>query len=286
MSNESFKYMAPTPQRSSVIFCSPHSGRHYSESFLEKSMLDSVQIRASEDAFVDRLIDCAPDLGAPLLVATAPRSYVDLNRHADELDGAVIQGVRKSIANPRVVSGLGVIPRVVAEGRAIQLGKMTMAQAQDRLNRIYHPYHLKLAQMMKETRTKFGQAILIDFHSMPLAATSSMVVKGGGRPNVVLGDRFGASSSRAVMDAVEAAFVNQAFSVSRNVPFAGAYIVQQYGRPSVAQHAIQVELDRSLYMDENLVAPNELFDQTRARLRGVIEELTAISTQELSIAAQ
>jgi N-formylglutamate deformylase len=286
MSDESFKYMAPTRQRSSVVFCSPHSGRNYSRSFLENSALDSQQIRTSEDAFVDELFDCAPDMGAPLLLANAPRAYVDLNRRADEMDGALIDGVRKSISNPRVVSGLGVIPRVVAEGRAIQSGKMTMAQAQARGERLYHPGHAKLRQVLDHTRDKFGQAILVDCHSMPRGATADMVVRGGGRPDVVLGDRFGASCSKAVMDCVEAAFEAQGFSVSRNVPFAGAYIVQEYGRPSVGQHAVQVELDRSLYMDEALIRHSANFDETQARLRAVVRALCLIHSQELPIAAQ
>lgn len=286
MSDESFKYMAPTRLRSSVVFCSPHSGRDYSQSFLENALLDSHQIRSSEDAFVDMLFDCAPDMGASMLVANAPRAYVDLNRSADELDGALIEGVRKSVSNPRVVSGLGVIPRVVAEGRAIQSGKVSITQAQARLDQVYHPYHAKLRQVMDHTRNKFGQAILIDCHSMPRSATGDMVVRGGGRPDVVLGDRFGASCSKAVMDAVEAAFVAQGFSVSRNVPFAGAYIVQEYGRPSIGQHAVQVELDRSLYMDEARIEPNVQFDETRMRLQAVVRTLCLIGAQEIPIAAQ
>jgi N-formylglutamate amidohydrolase len=286
MSDESFKYIAPRRKRSIVVFCSPHSGREYSESFVANSILDSHQIRTSEDAFVDQLFDCAPDCGAPLLLAMAPRAFVDLNRRADELDGAIIQGVRKNITNPRVASGLGVIPRVVAEGQAIQMGKMTLSQAQDRLDTVYHPYHNKLKQVLSETRQKFDKSILIDCHSMPHAATASMVVRGGGRPDVVLGDRFGASCSRAIMDAVELAFVNQGFSVSRNVPFAGAYIVQEYGRPSVGQHAVQVELDRSLYMDEACIQKHEGFEQTRLRLRAVVQELILIEAMGLPVAAQ
>ena len=286
MSDESFIYIAPERQRSSVVFCSPHSGRNYSESFLQNTVLDSHQIRSSEDAFVDELYACAPSMGAPLMAATAPRAFVDLNRRADELDGALIHGVRKSITNPRVVSGLGVIPRVVAEGRVIHSGKMSIAQAQERLDRYYYPYHTKLRHVLNDTREKFGQAILVDCHSMPRSATEDMVVRGGVRPDVVLGDRFGASCSKGVMDCVARAFEDQGFSVSRNVPFSGAYIVQEYGRPSVGQHAIQVELDRSLYMDETDITRNAQFEQIRARLKAVVQDLCLINTQELPIAAQ
>lgn len=286
MYDESFIFSAPTRQSSCVVFNSPHSGCNYSESFLQNTVLDSLQIRMSEDAFVDQLFASAPAFGAPLLAAVAPRAYVDLNRRSDELDGALIAGVSKSIINPRVASGLGVIPRVVAEGRAIQSGKMSLAQASERLDQCYHPYHAKLRQILHATHAHFGQAVLIDCHSMPRAATMSMVVKGGGRPDVVLGDRFGASASAAVTDEIETAFVDNGFSVSRNVPFAGAFIIQEYGRPSQGQHAVQVELDRSLYMDEENVVPNAMFPQVRDRIDNVIARLVKIGEDQLPVAAE
>lgn len=283
---DSFRFNAPKRLTSCVVFGSPHSGRRYTESFLQNSLLDSTQIRSSEDAFVDDLFGCAPEFGAPVLSAVAPRAFVDLNRRSDELDSALVQDVAKSISNPRVASGLGVIPRVVSEGRAIQSGKMTLDQARQRLDDFYHPYHAKLKQVLDQTHATHGQAVLIDCHSMPHLATSNMVVKGGGRPDVVLGDRFGASCARSVADAVEQAFVKQGFSVSRNVPFAGAYIVQQYGRPSAGQHAIQIELDRSLYMDEQAVQKNAGYWDIRDRLRAVVQDLVHIGTQSLPIAAE
>ncbi len=286
MNSESFIFRAPAYQTSCVVFNAPHSGRMYSESFLQNSLLDSLQIRMSEDAFVDDLFACAPAYGASFLAAVAPRAFVDLNRRADELDGALISEVSKSITNPRVASGLGVIPRVVAEGRAIQSGKMSLPDAQERLDQFYHPYHAKLRHLMADTTAKFGQAILIDCHSMPHGATTNMVVKGGGRPDVVLGDRFGASASREITDAIEEAFVTHGFSVSRNVPFAGAHIVQEYGQPSVRQHAIQIELDRSLYMNEKSVTRSADFDAVCLRLRGVIVQLVQLGAQKLPMAAE
>jgi N-formylglutamate deformylase len=286
MNNESFILNTPKRQTSCVVFNSPHSGREYPESFVQNSILDSVQIRLSEDAYVDHLFSWATSHGAPLLSAIAPRAFVDLNRRADELDGALIEGVSKSTTNPRVASGLGVIPRVVAEGRAIQSGKMTLQQAKDRLDRFYYPYHAKMRDLLQSTHAQFGQAVLIDCHSMPHAATTNMVVKGGGRPDVVLGDRFGASASAAITDHIEAAFVAQGFSVSRNVPFAGAYIIQEYGRPSIGQHAVQVELDRRLYMDEEIVTPHGSYGVICERLNGVIAQLAKIDESDLAVAAE
>jgi N-formylglutamate amidohydrolase len=286
MLKESYIFSAPKRQTSCVIFGSPHSGRDYSESFLENSLLDSTQIRASEDAFVDELFSDAPEFGAPLLAACTPRAYVDLNRRADELDGALIDGVEKRNTNPRIASGLGVIPRVVAEGRAIRSGKLSLEQAKARLSEAYFPYHQMLKQALDQAHANFGQAILIDCHSMPHSATANMVVRGGGQPDIVLGDRFGASCAREITDQIEQIFVSQGFSVSRNVPFAGAYIVQNYGRPSLGRHAIQIEIDRSLYMDEQQVAKSDEYHAFKERLRAVVQQLAVLGEQSFALAAE
>ena len=119
MVNESYIFNTPTHQTTCIVFSSPHSGRNYSESFLNNSLLESPQIRTSEDAFVDDLFSCVTNFGASLLAAVAPRAYVDLNRHSDELDSAVISGINRGLTNARILSGLGVIPRVVARGSVI-----------------------------------------------------------------------------------------------------------------------------------------------------------------------
>lgn len=276
----------PAQQRSGVVFASPHSGADYPAGFVESTLLDNRLIRSSEDAFVDRLFDSAPDLGAPLLVAGAPRAYVDLNRSSDELDPALIAGVRKNGHNPRVASGLGVVPRVVANGRAIYRGKLSRAEAEHRIRKYWHPYHKVLQAQLTQARDKFGQAILIDCHSMPHEAIENLGTRGGTRPEVVLGDRFGAAAAADIVEQVEAAFARAGLTVARNAPFAGAYITQNYGRPSRGQHAVQVEIDRALYMDEHRVRPNANFEPLRALLRQVISEIVEIGSQQLPCAAE
>ena len=260
----------------SVIFASPHSGRAYPPEFLSASVLDERSIRSSEDAFVDMLFAAAPVFGAPLLKANAPRAYVDLNRGADELDPAVIDGLKTSLANARVSSGLGVIPRVVSNGRAIYRGKITRAEADRRLSEVWHPYHITLSRLTSDNLRRFGESILIDCHSMPHEAIETFVRAGAPRPDIVLGDRFGSAASASIVALVEAAFVRQGFRVARNAPFSGAYIVQTYGRPARHQHAVQVEIDRALYMDEASIQPNAAFDAVKARLTGAIEEIASI----------
>ena len=286
MNNEAYTLYTPAERRTPVVFSSPHSGRDYAAEFLKASILDPHMIRSSEDAFVDDLFRAAPEHGAPLLTARAPRAFIDLNRAVDELDPAVIEGISRSPHNPRVASGLGVIPRVVAGGRPIYRGKLSLAEAEDRLARHWHPYHAALKALTDESHTQFGQAILIDCHSMPHEAIESHARPGLPRPQVVLGDRFGAAAARDVINQVEAAFIRAGLRVSRNAPFAGAYITQAYGRPSRGFHVVQVEIDRALYMDEPKIEPSADFDAFRALITGVIAEITEIGRASLPLAAE
>jgi N-formylglutamate amidohydrolase len=282
-----YQLKQPEMRHTSVVFASPHSGRNYSLDFLGRTVLDARQIRSSEDAFVDELFSAAPSCGAPLLAATAPRAFLDLNRAPEELDPALIEGVRRSPHNPRVISGLGVIPRVVSNGRAIYRGKLPLEEAHRRISDFWRPYHEALKTLLHENHARFGEAILIDCHSMPHEALENVGPAGAARPDVVLGDRFGASAASPVVEQVEAAFARAGFKVARNMPFAGAYITQQYGRPSRRQHCVQVEIDRRLYMDEQRIARRKDFEEFRAVLSGVIAEIAMIgSAGELPMAAE
>lgn len=276
MAATAYNLRRPKERSTSVVFASPHSGRDYPMSFLRKSVLDEVQIRSSEDVFVDQLFRTAPDFGAPLLTALAPRSFVDLNRAPEELDQALIEGVRRISHNPRVASGLGVIPRVVANGRAIYRGKITLDEAHHRISRYWRPYHDMLQTLLDESQNRFGEAILIDCHSMPHEALENVGPPGSPRPDIVLGDRFGATAASSVMERVEAAMTNAGFRVARNMPFAGAFIAQHYGRPSRGQHAIQIEIDRGLYLNEATLQPNDNYETLRRTLSSVISEIAAI----------
>ena len=271
--NEAYRLLRPDRRIGPVIFASPHSGRDYLPAFLESSALDPQTIRSSEDAFVDRLFDQAPALGAPLLAARVPRAFLDLNRASDELDPAVIEGLQRVPHNPRISSGLGVIPRVVAGGRAIYRGKLSLAEAQARIGRYWHPYNAALAVLIHDTREAFGSVILIDCHSMPHEAIQAHTRPGQICPDVVLGDRYGVAAGREVVERVEAAFAAAGLRVARNVPFAGAYISQAYGRPSSGIHVVQVEIDRALYMDESRVEPLPGFAAFQSRLSGVMTDL-------------
>lgn len=286
MHDTAFYTCLPARDDSCVIFASPHSGSQYPADMMARTVLSDHMVRTSEDAFVDVLFDCAPEFGARFIKAAVPRAYVDFNRSSDELDPVLIEGVRRQGNNPRVASGLGVIPRVVANGRPIYRGKLQFSEAKDRLDRYWRPYHKQLQKLMDDALEYHGQAILIDCHSMPHEAVESVSRGGARKPDIVLGDRFGAAASGAVVDRVEAAFVAQGFRVARNTPFAGAYIAQAYGRPTRGQHAVQVELDRALYMDEKRIKPNKYFNDVRQAIRAAVGEIAQIGQERMPLAAE
>ncbi|SOC14045.1 N-formylglutamate amidohydrolase [Rhodobacter maris] len=264
-----FRLHLPELLCSGVIFASPHSGRFYPPDFVAASQLDLLRLRSSEDAFVDQLLGAVPEQGATLIEALYPRAYVDLNRGDDELDPALIEGLARGSGGSRATMGLGVIPRVVAGGREIFRGRIPRTAAEGRLERIWRPYHAELQALMQARRAQFGRALLFDVHSMPSEATTPR----SRISEIVLGDRFGTSARAETMARAEAAFRRAGFSVARNTPFAGAYIVGRYGRPTAGLEVVQVEISRALYMDEERVEPLPHFELFAHLIGAVTAEL-------------
>lgn len=281
-----FRLLEPTETTTALVIASPHSGRYYSDSFRRSSVLDGLSIRSSEDAYMDLLVEEARDLGAPVLLAEYPRAYLDLNRSPDEFDPAVIDGIGRVAQTPRISSGLGVIPRVVANGRAIYRGKLSKAEAAMRIERIWTPYHRQLEALMDAATLRFGEAVALDFHSMPHEALDSVTRPGQPRPQVVLGDRFGASARGELVDVLEAAFLDEGLVVSRNAPFAGAFVTQHYGRPARRWHAVQIEIDRALYMDERSLQLTPGFAEIKGILMRVIERASGAVRGTMPLAAE
>lgn len=286
MSDRAYNLSLPTDPHSCAVFSSPHSGTEYPPAFLATTRLDSMAIRSSEDAFVDELFARAPEFGAPLLSAKPPRAFVDLNRAPDELDPALIRGARVSGVNPRIVAGLGVIPRVVGNGQVIRNGKISLSEAGHRLTHFYHPYHQALVQLLDKQMQAFGMAILIDCHSMPKEALSAAPLINGKKPDIVIGDRFGASADRWVADAIHDIFCDAGFIVARNAPFAGGYITKQYGRPSRQIHAVQIEINRAVYMDEKRIEKHSDFDIVCQKMSHIAAKISALGPKRLNIAAE
>lgn len=242
----------PNPQRVPFVFSAPHSGAFYPRKFLRQSKLDRRTIRRSEDTFVDGLFTSAHGLGAPLLKANFPRVFVDVNRSSDELDPTMFDGplpVPVATDSPRVSGGLGVIARIVGERQEIYERTLPAEEAAQRLASCYQPYHDTLAHLVDQTADIFGACALIDCHSMPSGAVRAAKDNTGIRPDVVVGDRFGTSCSPELTDAVTTALREVGFVVSRNRPYAGGFITASYGQPPRV-HAIQLEINRALYMNE------------------------------------
>lgn len=278
-----YRLIRPEKATTGVVFSSPHSGRDYPADLFDRSNLDTRRLRSSEDAYVDRLLAAAPDAGAPLLAARFPRAWVDLNRGEDELDPALIEGLPRGPRGPRVMAGLGVIPRVVSGNRQIYSGKLTRAEAETRIARIWRPWHAALAGLVGEARARFGRAVLFDVHSMPSEAIDQM---GARRPDIVLGDRYGASARSEVSAAVEAVFSGLGLRVARNNPFAGAYITQRYGRPAEGIDVVQIEINRGLYLDEDAVAPSADYEAFEALMTQAVAGLAAIGRATGRMAAE
>ena len=281
-----FTLTEPARLTTGAVFNSPHSGRAYPDVLIRESRLDSHALRASEDALVDDLFAAAPAHGAPLLAATYPRAWVDLNRAPGELDPALIRDVRAQGLNQRVAAGLGVVPRIVAEGTAIYSGKIPREAAEARIDGIHVPYHRQLDALLTRARDMFGRAVLFDCHSMPSDALRAAPRVRGELPQIVLGDRFGAAAARHIIAETQAAFEAEGFLVARNAPFAGGYITQRYGRPSRGFHAIQVEIDRGLYLDQARVEANPAFEEVRGRLSAVVARLVDIPGRMPALAAE
>ena len=281
-----FRLLEPARLTSGVVFNSPHSGRVYPAELIRRSRLTRRGLRASEDVLVDMLFTSAPDHGAPLLAATAPRAWLDLNRAPGELDPTLIRGLRSQGLNQRVAAGLGVIPRVVSEGAEIYRGRISREEAEARIRTIHEPYHAQLEALLLRARDNFGMAVLLDCHSMPSEALRAAPRVDGRSPEIVLGDRFGAAAGRALVSFVQRAFERAGFVVARNSPFAGGYITQRYGRPSRGMHAIQIEIDRALYLDQARLEPLPCFGEVQGRLSQVVAELAGIGSGVASLAAE
>jgi N-formylglutamate deformylase len=267
---------APAVQTLPVVFSSPHSGRAYTPDFMASARLDQATLRRSEDSYVDEIFAAAPLHGAPLIAATFPRAYCDVNREAWELDPAMFEDALPPWVNTtsaRVGAGLGTIARVVANGEAIYGIRLRFAEAQNRVRQCWQPYHDALSALVDATVARFGLCLLIDCHSMPSTATH------GRRPapDIVLGDAHGAACAAIVARRIDQFFGRQGYVTRRNDPYAGGYVTRHYGRPAQGVHAIQIEIARALYMNEATLERREGLARLSGHAAALMAELPAIT---------
>ena len=282
-----FEVMMPATVTVPLVFNSPHSGAIYPPAFLAASRLDPLTLRKSEDCFVDELFSSATTFGAPLLRAHFPRAFLDVNREPYELDPRMFEGRLPSFINARsmrVAGGLGTIARIVGDQQEIYARKLPVADALERIEGLYKPYHRALRQLLQDQHRRFGLAVLIDCHSMPSTGAHR---EEGQRADIVLGDRFGTSAAPFFVDLVEEALRGRGYRVGRNRPYAGGFITEHYGNPANSIHAVQIEINRGLYMDERTLTKTSSFAALKADLDTMMATLvTALGYGETRLAAE
>ena len=276
-----FEVIEPPRLCGPVLFNSPHSGRVYPREFLASTRLDLAALRRSEDSFVDELIAGVVRCGYPIMRALFPRCFVDVNREPYELDPRMFDGRLPSFANTRsmrVAGGLGTVARVVGDAQEIYDQRISVDDALQRIETLYKPYHRALRKLFTRIHREFGTAMLIDCHSMPSATGSK---DDRPRADVVLGDRYGTSCIGVVGDIVESTLRGLGYAVSRNKPYAGGFITEHYGNPAAGLHAIQLEINRGLYMDERRYERRSAFGTLAGHLEILADRLADIPLEEL-----
>lgn len=283
---EPWRIADPIGPLSPLLLASPHSGSVYPKHMTDLLLVDLNDLRRTEDAFVDELFSAATISGCTILTAVYARSYVDLNRDSRELDPAMIDGKpprASSIKTPRVEAGLGCLPKVGASGREIYARNLLPEEVEHRLVTVYDAYHQKLRSQLNQLRETWGEAFLLDCHSMPSQQPGRRML-----PDIVLGDRFGSSCSAQLVSLAERTLRDLGYSVARNTPYAGGYTTRLYGRPKSGLHALQIEINRKLYMDEKRISKNDNFYIIQRDMTKLSEILSAFvrSRSGLPLAAE
>ncbi len=276
-----FEIAEPATWRSPIIFNSPHSGSIYPEQFLSASRIDLAGLRRSEDSFMDELIGGLTDAGFPVVRVNFPRSYVDVNREPYELDPRMFTGRLPSFANTRsmrVAGGLGTIPRVVGDGEEIYRERLSVEDALGRIEQLYKPYHRALRRLIYKAHQTFGTVILVDCHSMP---STGIAPEESRRSDIVIGDRYETSCAPQIPNIIDDLLRSLGYSVTRNKPYAGGFITEHYGNPASGLHAVQLELNRAVYMDERRRERGPRFNQVAADFLTLANALAAIPLDDL-----
>ncbi len=278
-----FDMIEPSVLASPLVFSSPHSGAVYPRRFLAAARLDAATLRRSEDAYVDELFAGVVANGAPLIRARFPRAYLDLNREPYELDPRMFDGRLPVYANTRsvrVAGGLGTIARVVGDSQEIYNEKLKPEEVLARIDKLYKPYHRSLRMLLDRAQQRFGLAVLIDCHSMPSVSGATMPDKDASdrkiKADFVLGDRYGTSCETALVDIVEYELRRLGYAVMRNKPYAGGFITEHYGDPANHFHALQIEVNRGIYMDEKTLDKAGRFEKIAVDLCAVADQLASL----------
>lgn len=270
-----FTLSGPTPSAIPVLIAVPHAGRSYPCSLLERMRNPGFAALRLEDRYVDLLAEkVAAATGATLLIANAPRAMVDLNRAADDIDWEMFgMGAPPDVGSytpgRRARSGLGLIPRRLPGIGELWKRRHDHEDLAARIAGIHEPYHASLAAALAELRDRWGAALLLDLHSMP-----PLALRGGqAPPEFVLGDRFGATCHGSLVGSTFTYFAEMRRGAAHNRPYAGGYVLERHAAPDEGLHALQLEIDRSSYLDSRLTEPGKGFAAMGHLLAGLVRRL-------------
>jgi N-formylglutamate amidohydrolase len=273
-----------TPSSTPLLIAVPHAGRAYPRALLQDMRHAEASALKLEDRYVDRLaFAVAREVGAGLVVAQAPRAMIDLNRAPDDVDWDMFTKSARPARTGRVPSrrarsGLGLIPRRLPGIGEIWRRRQEQDELDARIDQVHEPYHARIADDLASLRARWGAALLLDLHSMPPLGTGST----GFVPQYVVGDRFGGSCHGCLTAAAFAHLHEANAAVSHNRPYAGGYVLERHADPAHGLHALQLEIDRSMYLDSRMVEPGPGFDSVVALLVGLARRLA----QEVSLLGQ
>jgi N-formylglutamate amidohydrolase len=264
-----------------VILSVPHAGRVYDPVLVAQLRVPLNAILPLEDRYADRLTEAAAAAGFPMIIAQVPRLAIDLNRAPDDLDPVSIRGgfARGAPTSAKARAGLGLIPTRLWGVGALWRAPFERGDIDARLRDAHAPYHAALASALATARVRWGSAILIDLHSMP-------PIKDDNAPDIVIGDRFGTSASSRLTAVAESVFQSAGLRTAINAPYAGGYIVSRHAKPHANVHALQVEIDRRLYLDDTLHMPSDGLARLQKLVRSLAESLREELLPRIATAAE
>lgn len=236
-----------------ILISVPHAGREYPAELLENVRIAPADLQRLEDRYADRLVAPAIAAGMPAIVAHRARAWIDLNRGEDELDPEMIKGgtsVRKTVGSAKMRGGLGLVPRRLMHSGDIWLRPFEAQDIEQRLSGFHRPYHQQVEKELLQMHDRFGIALLVDMHSMP-----PLLPVGGFQPHIVIGDRFGQSAASLYSEMLLQRLKQIGVAAALNHPYPGDYILRRHGNMHKNIHAIQIEVDRALYLDSELREP-------------------------------
>jgi N-formylglutamate deformylase len=273
--NAAFQRHDPPGDAIALVLDSPHSGEWYPPDF--DHLPARAIVRRAEDTHVARLWQAAPSLGATLIEARFPRAYIDANRSLADIDTALLADEWPGPVSPsrKTEQGIGLVWRLARGGTPMYARKLTSAEVRARIDHYWRPYHAALDEAVGARHAQFGAVWHVNCHSMPAVGDALADDPGRERADFVLGDRDGTTCEPALTALVARTARELGYSVAINDPYKGVEIVRRHGRPAEQRHSLQIELKRTLYMNEETLAPTAGYEKLQrdlTELAGVLAD--------------